>query len=100
MLESHPVHAPSSIELLRGLGRRETDLILAAAKRRRFHFGKRRDSRLRVPQRRCDMKRLAGNFIVLLVITVSLAPPAFAQQKPNILILWGDDIGYWNVSAY
>src|SRR5262245_49138887 len=25
-----------------------------------------------------------------------------AQQKkqPNILILWGDDIGYWNVSAY
>src|SRR5215469_13123390 len=50
MLESHPVHAPSSIELLRGLGRRETDLILAAAKRRRFHFGKRRDSRLRVPQ--------------------------------------------------
>ena len=37
MLESHPVHAPSSIELLRGLGRRETDLILAAAKRRRFH---------------------------------------------------------------
>jgi len=22
------------------------------------------------------------------------------QKKPNILILWGDDIGYWNVSAY
>jgi len=21
-------------------------------------------------------------------------------KKPNILILWGDDIGYWNVSAY
>src|SRR5688572_18966631 len=21
-------------------------------------------------------------------------------RKPNILILWGDDIGYWNVSAY
>jgi len=30
------------------------------------------------------MKRLAGNFTVLLVITVSLAPPAFDQQKPNI----------------
>ena len=25
--------------------------------------------------------------------------PAVAEQ-PNILILWGDDIGYWNVSAY
>jgi len=37
MLESRPAHAPSNIELLRGLGRRETDLILAAAKRRRFH---------------------------------------------------------------
>jgi hypothetical protein len=37
MLESRPVHTPSSIELLRGLGRKETDLILAAAKRRRFH---------------------------------------------------------------
>jgi arylsulfatase len=22
------------------------------------------------------------------------------QKQPNILILWGDDIGYWNVSAY
>jgi arylsulfatase A-like enzyme len=23
-----------------------------------------------------------------------------ADKKPNILILWGDDIGYWNVSTY
>jgi arylsulfatase len=23
-----------------------------------------------------------------------------ADRKPNILIIWGDDIGYWNVSAY
>jgi hypothetical protein len=23
-----------------------------------------------------------------------------AQDKPNILIIWGDDIGYWNISAY
>ena len=22
------------------------------------------------------------------------------QKKPNILVIWGDDIGYWNVSAY
>ena len=25
---------------------------------------------------------------------------AASGKKPNILILWGDDIGYWNVSAY
>ena len=30
-----------------------------------------------------------------------VAATAHAQaKKPNILILWGDDIGYWNVSAY
>jgi arylsulfatase len=25
---------------------------------------------------------------------------AASGKKPNILVLWGDDIGYWNVSAY
>lgn len=34
----------------------------------------------------------------------ALATAAASQQpsgkKPNILIIWGDDIGYWNVSAY
>jgi arylsulfatase len=24
--------------------------------------------------------------------------PAHAQQKPNILVIWGDDIGTWNIS--
>jgi arylsulfatase A-like enzyme len=23
-----------------------------------------------------------------------------AAKKPNFLILWGDDIGYWNINAY
>ena len=23
-----------------------------------------------------------------------------ADKKPNILMIWGDDIGYWNISAY
>ena len=27
-------------------------------------------------------------------------PQQPSVRKPNILILWGDDIGYWNVSAY
>lgn len=22
------------------------------------------------------------------------------QRKPNILVIWGDDIGYWNLSCY
>jgi arylsulfatase len=28
------------------------------------------------------------------------APAAGGAAKPNILILWGDDIGWWNISAY
>ncbi len=28
------------------------------------------------------------------------AAPAKAAKPPNILILWGDDIGIWNISAY
>ncbi len=29
-----------------------------------------------------------------------LAAAQTAGKQPNILVLWGDDIGYWNVSAY
>src|SRR5262245_58094386 len=27
-------------------------------------------------------------------------PPAKDGKKPNILVIFGDDIGYWNVGAY
>src|SRR5437899_10284471 len=44
---------------------------------------------------------------ILLALLASLASmmvaPASAQQqqqKPNILVIMGDDIGYWNISAY
>jgi arylsulfatase A-like enzyme len=41
-------------------------------------------------------------FLALIIfITVSwIASPAIAQQKPNIVIIWGDDIGQSNISAY
>src|SRR6478735_3669865 len=29
-----------------------------------------------------------------------VAPAAAQQQKPNILVIMADDIGYWNISAY
>ncbi len=29
-----------------------------------------------------------------------LSAPALAQDKPNILVIWGDDVGYDNISAY
>ena len=31
---------------------------------------------------------------------VLLQSGAYAADKPNILVIWGDDIGYWNTSAY
>ena len=35
--------------------------------------------------------------LVLLVWTVG---PAVAAKKPNIVVIWGDDIGWFNISAY
>src|SRR3981081_1367677 len=31
---------------------------------------------------------------------LTTAPALAQQQKPNILVIMGDDIGYWNISAY
>jgi arylsulfatase A-like enzyme len=37
---------------------------------------------------------------MLLALALVVSPAAAQEKKPNILIIWGDDIGYWNVSAY
>ncbi|MGB6438639.1 MAG: sulfatase-like hydrolase/transferase, partial [Methyloceanibacter sp.] len=31
---------------------------------------------------------------------MAVAPASAQQQKPNILVIMADDIGYWNISAY
>ena len=39
--------------------------------------------------------------LILLVAVLALAAgQAFAQQKPNIVVIMGDDIGIWNIGAY
>ncbi len=38
--------------------------------------------------------------VVLAFAVCYQAPFAAAAGKPNILVIWGDDIGVWNVSAY
>jgi arylsulfatase len=35
-----------------------------------------------------------------LVVVLAFASTAAAQDKPNILVIWGDDIGVHNISAY
>ena len=42
---------------------------------------------------------LAG--VALMAASLGVLPvQAQAQTKPNILVIWGDDIGQFNVSAY
>ena len=43
--------------------------------------------------------KLSWVMLVFALVAVMLQPAA-AQKKPNILIIWGDDIGWFNISAY
>jgi arylsulfatase A-like enzyme len=44
-------------------------------------------------------KRLWVTAVLLSGLFLSLAASA-QSDKPNILIIWGDDVGMWNISAY
>ena len=46
------------------------------------------------------MRSVSRALAVLLAGCLLATNPAAAQDKPNILIIWGDDIGWFNVSAY
>ena len=52
---------------------------------------------------RMKLKLIRGTLSVLAVVValfVAAAPAQAQAKKPNILVIWGDDIGYWNISAY
>jgi arylsulfatase len=58
-------------------------------------------ARVLAPRRSTAMKKLRLIGIGCLIAIAASAGVVHAQdQKPNILILWGDDIGYWNISTY
>ncbi|MCR8666508.1 arylsulfatase [Aestuariibaculum sp. M13] len=38
--------------------------------------------------------------ILLMALVLPLFASAQSKKKPNILIIWGDDVGMWNLSAY
>ena len=44
-------------------------------------------------------KHVVGLSTMLLAL-VWLVAPAAAQQRPNIVVIMGDDIGIWNIGAY
>ena len=50
-----------------------------------------------------NMQRWLFGIAAGIGLTLGIASSALAQApatKPNILVIWGDDIGYWNLSAY
>jgi arylsulfatase len=60
-----------------------------------------------IPEKYPSLKKIVRMFGVVGGLTVAVsglpvcahAAPA-EVKKPNILVIWGDDIGYWNISAY
>jgi hypothetical protein len=53
------------------------------------------------PTSRCYWMGSLGAAALVLTLAVLGLPEVQAQEKkPNILIIWGDDIGYHNISAY
>ncbi|MEX6686413.1 arylsulfatase [Danxiaibacter flavus] len=45
-------------------------------------------------------KGLQGRYYLLLTIVCLMSSVSFAQNKPNILVIFGDDVGLTNISAY
>ncbi|WP_050603433.1 arylsulfatase [Ruegeria sp. 6PALISEP08] len=53
------------------------------------------------PRSLTDTWRIGLRRFAVASVALALALPAWAQdQKPNILVIWGDDIGQSNISAY
>ena len=44
--------------------------------------------------------KLVPTGVAALAVILFAFAAAAQQQKPNILVIMADDIGYWNVSAY
>ncbi len=43
---------------------------------------------------------LRSVFCFVALTTFIIGAPVLAANKPNIVIVWGDDIGWFNISAY
>ena len=46
------------------------------------------------------LKRINRTMMSLIAGALLFSPLAQSADKPNILVIWGDDIGIWNISHY
>ena len=43
-------------------------------------------------------KKIIFKSVIFLLALLPILTQAQTQKKPNILVIWGDDIGTWNIS--
>jgi arylsulfatase len=55
---------------------------------------------MHIPLRHANRFGLVALILSVLLPTAALAADAPASKQPNILVIWGDDIGQFNISAY
>ncbi len=53
-----------------------------------------------ITNKEVDMKKILFSIFAIFVLIIALTESGSAQDKPNILVIWGDDIGITNISAY
>jgi arylsulfatase len=46
------------------------------------------------------MKKTLLNLVPLIALSAWMLGAMAAAERPNILVIFGDDIGMWNVGAY
>ena len=46
------------------------------------------------------LNRATQTLLALATLLMLSTTSTAADKKPNILVIWGDDIGMWNISAY
>ncbi|MDP5054491.1 MAG: sulfatase-like hydrolase/transferase, partial [Congregibacter sp.] len=49
---------------------------------------------------RCYQRAILLRLLALTAALLTVASTVGAADRPNILVIWGDDIGIWNISRY
>jgi arylsulfatase len=54
---------------------------------------------IKLPARTRRLFRRSPMKTLIAITLLFLAPSLMAADKPNVLVIWGDDIGFWNLST-